>query len=304
MPHAGHALTLVVLLLGSVTLFVAVPLAEAHVPLVGGGERAIDASRSWAFYEDLEPGTQDVWTFHVEMGDPLFLVIGTPARASWTPVVTLEGPSGPIALQRVDAVSLEPFTPYASRESWSLDTPAPAAGEYVLHIGGDGGAYVLGFGLRESFTPQEWLLIPWQALLIHAWQGQPPWLLVLPYALALSIALLHRAVRNAAPPMLSRVAAALMFASGLERTAQLLFAVSQGARGPAWGFAVAAVLAAIPVALAWATWRSRSPLALIAIAFAAAITWAGLIIGPALALLAGIVAAMRKRGLLRHGVTP
>lgn len=282
-------------------LVATLPVSGAHVPSVDASERSIDASRSWAFYESLAAGQVDTWTFASAKGDTIFLTIGVPAGSAWSPEASLEGPSGPVPLVRADEVSFEPFTPYAARDVWTLEAPAPADGTYTLRVTG-GGSYVLGFGLRESWTPIEWATIPLAALQVHRWEGQPWLLLAAPYALALvGVVLLARVPRARAPGALALVAAGLLAGTALERVAQLGLGLAEGARPAAWALVVALVIPALSAGLALAAWRARRAWTLAAIGVGAAAAWSGLLLGPALLLGAAVETARRKRHLAIRG---
>lgn len=273
----------------------AVPAASAHVPVVGGQSREIDASRSWAFYEELGPGQVDAWSFRAAQGDRLFLQVAVPTGQAQVPVVTLEGPAGAVALAREDLVELEPFTPYASRVVWTFDGPAPASGDYALSVTGGPAHYVLGFGEREVFSVGEWLTVPIVALRVHVWAGASWALLALPYAAGLlAAALAWRDSRAARRPMLfAALAAGLVIGTTLERLVQISLALAAGAR-PSVGTLAFAVGLAVPSALvALVLWRARRAWAILAAGLAALATWSGLIVGGALALAAGIAIAAR-----------
>lgn len=275
----------------------AIPLAAAHVPLVGSEHREIDASRSWAFYEELEQGETDVWSFDLQAGERIFILVSVPVGTTWAPDVELTGPTGDVALDATTRIGYEPFTPYASREIVRLDAPAPTTGRYSLVITGSGGPYALGFGIAESFSLTEWITIPYQVLLIHLWQGQSGWLLALPYLVGLVVAFGYSALRNHTARAVPQVAAAGLFlGSGLERALQLGIAGAEGASDVLTAGTLTAILAAVSIALAWGTWRAKNPWALVALGVVSVFLWAGLYVGSLLAISAGIASlALRRR---------
>lgn len=278
------------------------PIAAAHVPSIDPGDRVIDdASRSWAFYDELPPGAAHTWTFTLQRGEPLFISVSVPTGATWTPEATLTGPTGDIPLERVDGIGFEPATPYASREAWSLDETAPAGGEYTLTITGEGGPYALGFGLAERFTPQEWVTIPIAAARIHRWEGQSAWWIALPYALGIAALALPGAPRAPARPLLPRVAAGLFLGTALDRGIQIGRAFAAGGMPPAWGWAFTLVFLLAALGLAVAAWRARSPLALALIGIVGLVTWAGFLLGPFVAFVAAAERAWRGVSRLRRG---
>lgn len=281
---AAVALVLLALLPGTVS---------GHVPEVGPGSRDLGATdRSWAFYDVLEAGDIHNWTFDLREGEPLFLSIGVPTGKPWSPQAQLTGPDGAIALVQEDSVGLEPFSPYAAREVWSLDVPAPATGSYQLSIQGSGGAYVFGFGLNERFSVAQWVGVPLDTLRIHAWQGQPLWPTLLVYVAA-AASVLAMAWRQT-DILLPRLGAALLMASAIDRLLQLGFAVAAGAQA-SWGSWTLAVGLALPAAgLAWGAWRARRAWTLLALSGAGLAAWAGFYIGPALLALASLRSWMQR----------
>lgn len=271
-----------------------IPAASAHVPLVDATDRHIDASGSWAYFETLHPGEVDTWTFDLEAGDRIFLLVAVPVDDPWRPDATLSGPRGPLALERVDRIGFEPATPYASRETWTLDATAPDTGTYELTIQGEGGRYVLGSGLTERFSVLEWASIPLAVERIHLWQGQPAWLLVLPFATALAAAGLL-ALRAGVDLPISRAASALYLGTALERALQLAIATAQGASPGAFGMVFTGLTIVAPLALGLALWRARRPLTLLVLATLGIAAWAGLLVGPALAAGGGVLGARNRR---------
>lgn len=276
-----------------------VPVATSHVPVVSAGPREIDASRSWAFYETLPAGEADAWTFEVAKGERLFLLISVPFGNDWRPDARLEGPLGEIPLERVDRIGYEAATPYAARDTWSLDVPAPASGPYVLTIAGEGGKYALGFGLREGFSLYEWVTVPVLALRIHSWEGRPWWALAIPYALSIAAAALIARPTLSAQNVLPRAAAALFAGGATERLLALAIALAQGASPGAFGYLFTGATIAAGTGIAVLAWRARRPVALLALAITGLASWTGAIVGPVLAGIAGVVATVRWARLPR-----
>lgn len=277
-----------VVVLAFSALAAAFPPALAHVPEVGSPSHVIaEPLRSWAFYEELPTGQRHNWTFHLARGDPLFLNIGVPTGAAWVPLAELRGPGGVIVLQRVDAVTLEPFSPYASREVWSLHRTAPENGTYSLTIAGAGGRYVLGYGLAERFSATQWVTIPVALVGVRVWQGNTLWITAGLYAAAVAGPLMLRRPLTG-PATLGRLAAALFLASGVDRLVQLAVAALQGAQAAPGAWFLGAALALPSLALGATTWRASRPSTLAVAAALGLVAWAGLLVGSVLALAASV----------------
>lgn len=267
--------------------------AAAHVPRFGEEQRVIsDTERSYAFFDALPPGGAHTWSFELEEGDLLVASVSVPVGSGWTPDVRLVGPDGEeLALEARDGVMLEVFTPYAGRQVAGLDAQAPATGRYELTVTGEGGAYALGFGRAERFTPLEWALVPYESARIFLWEGRSAAWLVAPYVIGVAVAagIGGRLVRSWA----GIGAAGLFLGSALERLMRLALAAAArpDASGAEWAFALTLVLPS--VALFAAALRARSRLAHAALAALGVVFWAGFFLGPLLSLVAALQAPPR-----------
>lgn len=273
--------------------------ALAHVPAIEPPTRVIgEPERSWAFYDELPRGETHVWAFDLTAGDALYLVVSVPLGASWTPTATLRTPAGEMPLDRVDAVTFEPFGSYAARHVWEIQTAAPATGAYSLEVGGEGGRYGLGYGLAEEFTLREWTLIALDVERIRIWAGTPAPLVALPYVagamLATAVVFLRRG--KDAPALLpARLGAGLLLGTAASRGWHAVAAASAGAHASPAAWVVATLLVLLAAGLAWGAWRARRAWALAAIGVGAFAAWAGVLLAPALLLGAAAAHALGKR---------
>jgi hypothetical protein len=160
-----------------------------------------------------------------------------------------------------------------------------------------GGKFGLAIGYVESFTAEEWLLIPFRVIDIHLWEGQPLALILAPLVVALAAGLptlAWWARRKGKWPLPLRswpasVAAFLFIGTGGMTVLQMALALPVS-ENPAGGV-VTAMFAAIPLGLgmvllgeALSDREGPWPRAKIALAGALGLLfWGGLIIGPALA---------------------
>lgn len=273
------------------------PAASAHVPEIAPEDRAFDGSRSWAFYDELPAGGSHRWTFDLAAGDRIFLLIAVPREAPWSLAAVLTGPTGELALEKVDRIGYEPVTPYAARDVWSYDAPAPVGGTYEIVVSGaegEGGRYALGVGLNEGFTVGEWVGVPIAAVRIHLWEGQPLALVLAPHVAALALLFVARG-----RPATSRLLAALYLGTALALAMQLLLALAGGASPGLFGYTFTGVEIAASASLAWGAWRARRAWAFAALGVAGAVVWSGLLIGPAFAL-AVALAKLVVRATLRR----
>ncbi|MDD4253209.1 MAG: hypothetical protein PHT74_08720, partial [Methanoculleus horonobensis] len=199
----------------------------------------------------------------------------------------------------------EPFTPSKLYELGRIDTPAPAAGDYILAVytPGEGGNYALALGYVESYTPGEWVRVPIDVVAIHRHEGQPLLLIFAPMiaVLAIGAALLLRRRRSLSPFALSgAIAGLLSIGSGAMTLMQMAIAAVGTDAGAALLLTLA--FAVIPVLLGiWAllvAFRRQigtgERLAMAALGAIGLVTWAGLVLGPVLAFVAAVLPARRR----------
>jgi hypothetical protein len=169
-------------------------------------------------------------------------------------------------------------------------------------------------GLRESFTAEEWLLVPISDLSIYQWEGQSLAMVLAPPAAVFLVGLAAMATlsRGRLRPVdvlwvLATAAGLLMIASGASLLYQMLWSLSQtGAEASA---VVTVIFALVALGLGFAALRiahrertpgalpARSRLWLAVIGALALAAWAGWIVGPAIAILAAVLPA----GVLLRG---
>jgi hypothetical protein len=176
-------------------------IGSAHVPEIPPGQvtEVPDAARSYAWYGILEDRDDaDIYLLTVEEGGEIRLALSTPDKET-APTFMLTGPGidssdllpggightegqGSIVVppDPETVASYEPFTPMALYDRAELSFRAPATGEYSVLVSGDQGRYILATGYLEQFSIAEWVLVPVQVLSVRVWQGQPLPLVLLP----------------------------------------------------------------------------------------------------------------------------
>jgi len=206
----------------------------------------------------------------------------------------------------------EPFTPsalYPSAE-FSLEVTNPGTwyvAVYAPEGSASGGNFGLAVGYRETFTLSEWLLVPVSVIGIHLWEGQS-WALILgPLVLTLVAGfglILRRGRREGktGPATLGPfgwlAVTAGLFYIGTAAMLSVQTAVALAKAGmtatallPAIYIIVAVLLGLVALrnGLRRTGWGTRSAgISMIIVGFVGLVAWAGLLIGPVLALAAGV----------------
>jgi hypothetical protein len=319
---------------------------DAHAPEFPEGSDSLekpleieDPTKSWAIYSHLHGGAEaHYYLLRMHQGENITVSLTAPRSSTelgFLPSVVLMGPgieddgAPPSFIQVPDGAGVkvvvgelpsemeyEPFSPSAFYELGKLSVEAPQDGDYYLAVYDEaaGGNYGLAVGLRESFTAEEWLLVPFSAISIYQWEGQNlVAVLAAPVAAFLiGLAFMLAASRRRAKPIdalwvMATIAGLLLIASGVSLAYQMLWALSLAGAGIT--LVVTAIFVVLPLVLGTAALRiahrERSPrgtsggtrIALLAIGALGLLLWGGWIIGPVIA----IVAAVLPDRLLKLG---
>jgi hypothetical protein len=290
-----------------------------------------DPTKSWVVYDRLDAGgTAKYYRFEMAAGEELRLSVFTPEASAFSPGMVVMGPriepsgtvppfvevpegaeAAVIPGQAPGAAEFEPFTPAALYPGAAHSVVVPVAGTYhaAVYEPDGGGAFGLVVGFREDFSPTEFLLVPFAVIGIHQWEGQPLAFILAPMALTLiaGFGLLAVGLRRGSVALrglfgwLAVTAGLLYIGSGLMLLLQTAVALEKT------GLAPAAVLPLIYVSIAviLGTLALRTGLRgegrgtrqggvlMVVIALLGLFTWAGLLLGPVLALAAGVLGVVR-----------
>lgn len=283
-----------------------------------------DPTKSWAIYAELhEGGEAQYYRFDIGEGQRIHIMLFKSTRfeeAAFLPSFVLMGPgiieqgdfpdyvekpSDAEAFiargQLPSEVTFEPFSPSSFYSLAEISLNAPVSGTYYIAVyePSTGGHYGLAVGDRESYALDEWILIPFNLISIYQWEGQSLALIFAPMlvTLAIGIGLIiwqnkKREALGTIIGWLGAIAGLLFISTGAITFFQLGFSLIHA---PLVSEAVITVVfALIPILLGigairlcWsgiANLRRRIYLAVIGIG--ALFAWAGLLIGPALAIIA------------------
>ncbi|PKL57143.1 MAG: hypothetical protein CVV34_07490 [Methanomicrobiales archaeon HGW-Methanomicrobiales-5] len=239
------------------------------------------------------------------------MVVMSPGAASsvegLTKTVTIPQGYGAefIVGKKPQSAEYEPFGPSAVFEVASYTKEIAAPGRYYLAIvsPADETPYSIAVGYVEEFTLSEWVLVPVNMISSHLWEGQSILVILTPF-LAVTIfgfiVISRREKRKGSHLTCScwlATIAGLCYLGGAAVTlVQMVRAITVTGTSPSVALTLA--FAIIPIALGiWAlrigrtssrqTMRDRAWLVLIAVL--GLVFWAGLIIGPVLAIGAAVL---------------
>ena len=212
--------------------------------------------------------------------------------------------------------SYELFTPQPVYEVARFNYTVPQDGDYYVAVyGPEGGGYSLAPGYVEEFTVAEWLLIPWSVVPIHLWEGQSAATIFAPLFIVviggLALFLLYRKDRSLMrdPGGWLILVAGLLYLGGAAMTglqtvhAVLLTGYSSEVLLTLAFIAGPVLLGIYAIYLGVRPPRPDSPLRhgvkMVIVGLLGLLLWAGLLVGPVLALAGGILVMVqhtRKSG--------
>jgi len=324
------------LLVLAITAIVILPEVLGHAPLGAGGNESLataalipDSTRSWAAYGELhEGGEAQYYRFLISEGQEILvsLFISPASKDSgFLPALVLLGPnvsnqgtvpdyvevpegSGAMVVEgKLPAeATYEPFSPSSFYSLATIDLNAPSSGTHYVAVYEPyrGGHYGLAVGYRETYTLQEWILIPINLISIYQWEGQSLSSILAPMGviLVVGLALILRRRRNRELPMTlfnwtGALAGLLFLGSGVTVLSQMIIALTRASLVPEVGITL--VFAAIPILLGISALRlalkqeekirTRKRAYFVILGLLALFMWAGLLVGPILAIVTSLL---------------
>ncbi len=296
-----------------------------------------DPTKSWAIYAELhEGGEAQYYRFDALNGQRIHVMLFKSVRpedGSFLPSFVLMGPeiqnhgSIPSFVEIPDGVgravadgmqssysTFEPFSPSVFYELAELDLVAPADGTYYVAVyeSSRGGHYGLAVGDREDYTLTEFILIPINLISVYQWEGQSLALIFAPMTATAAIGFLlmvwrwrTRFSNKGFFGWMGVFAGLLFFGSGASVLFQLALKLTQTAAS--FEVVVTIVFALLPIILGAVALRLclgaeekvdlRKRIYLAIVGIVALFAWAGLLIGPALALIASFLPSRIKSSL-------
>ncbi|UCD91606.1 MAG: hypothetical protein JSV43_04950 [Methanobacteriota archaeon] len=286
-----------------------------------------DPLKSWVIYDELhEGGEGHYYSLHMEEGERLRLQLFTPEE-NFVPGLVVMGPGienhgtvpsyievpdGANATvlegELKDGAEYEPFTPASYYYTVDFDGEVTSSGDYYLAVyePSRGGRYGIAVGYLEQFSLQEWLSVPFDAIRIHEWEGQNVVLILAPMIATLLVGLIiliwpfgngRLTQKTEIWRVLGTFAGLLYLGSGFMLLVQMGIALSLS--GLTAAAAVTLIFIMIPVLLGFLlirkVIRKKSELTVLGrvtfliLGFVGLFLWTGLIIGPILAVVAGLL---------------
>jgi hypothetical protein len=287
--------------------------------------------KSYVLYTELhEAGEAQYYYFPMQKGQNLYGSIQVPGPGSMVPDIVIIGPgiapagnvpsfievpagSGAMVIPGTTPgkPSYEPFSPQPIYETGRFNVTVPVDGDYYIAVyGPTGGKYSLAPGSLEQFTTTEWLLIPLSVIAIHLWEGQSPWMVFAPLIIVVigGLALLLMYRKNLGlhhdPIRWMILLSALLYIGGAAMTAlQIVHAV----RVTGYGNEVLVTIMFIAGPLILGIFALmegiqqprpdsllKSGIKMIIIGILGLLLWAGLIIGPVLAIISGVLILVKR----------
>jgi hypothetical protein len=200
----------------------------------------------------------------------------------------------------------ESFTPSSFYELAKIDIEAPETGTYyiVVYESSRGGNYGVVMGYIETFTLDEWLLIPINLIPIYQWEGQNLALILAPMVATILIGLVLLLRQSETRKKILRpfnfvgsLAGLLFMGTGFTVLYQIMYTLIYAPLTAE--VIISLIFAIIPLAIGLGTLRLglrtvgrvtiRTRIYMIIFGVLALFVWAGLLVGPVLAIISSIM---------------
>lgn len=302
---------------------------HGHVPIQSDENESLETAfeipnprKSWVVYSEIHEGGEGrYYKFDLENGTRLRFTLFIPNQfvaKGFLPGIVLMGPEithrgiPPDYIETVEDLGIsviagiypnepkyEGFTPSTYSLLVDLDSTVNATGTYyvVVHEPMQGGRFGMALGYEESFTLEEWILVPFSVMLIYQWEGQSLAIIIAPMLIIVFSGLLILLRRRntvldlqSAPFLMASLAALLFIGSSGSLFFQMIYVLVQ--TNLTSEALITVFFAAIPLLLGisvlkqieepnWAKNRATR-IKLILLGAIALFFWAGLILGPIL----------------------
>jgi hypothetical protein len=308
-------------------------IVYAHVPLQGEGygiEDAVvinDPLKSWVIYTEYKDARPLYYKFDLIANDRLKAGLLT-VHKDFIPDLTIMGPGLPsnfeehfheefeipegyglihIHGEKQENKEYEPFTPSSYYTNLDLDLSVNETGTYYLVVDSATGSGKVGIviGYIESFTPIEWLKVPFDVAFVHNWEGQDYLIILLPMIIIVFGGLLINGYYFKLPldaaQILAFAGSLMYFGSGAIILHQMIIALL-GSTYDALLF-VTLIFAALPVLLGYSIIRKAikpdlsmgQEIRLLIYGLLGLVFWAGYIIGPILVIISVLIKVIKRK---------
>ncbi len=285
-----------------------------------------DPIKSWAIYSELKGGdVANYYEMEMESGERLYLSLLTPKNEDFVPNLAVIGPgidgndTTPDFVQIPDDVGIkviegdlgerkyEPFTPGSYYHPATFDQNIEESGTYhavVYSEEGAGGNYGLAVGYEERWSLVEWILLPLDVINIRIWEGQSLWLIFAPMIAVLTLGFTWTGWKYRSQgkrpgnvrEWFLLTSGLLYIGSGAMMLMQIVIALSGSS--PSLTVIVTLIFALIPVILGYKLFEESSDfkkpevsdrIRVFVFGILGLTVWAGIILGPVLAMIPGLL---------------
>ncbi len=303
-----------------------VPRTAAENESLETAKEIEDPIKSWAIYSELRDGeVANYYEMEMGEGERLYLSILTPENEDFVPNLAVMGPgievneSTPDFVEQPPDVGVkviegelgereyEPFTPGSYYHPARYDEEIDESGTYHVVVyteEGTGGKYGLAVGYQETWGPIEWVRLPLDVINIRLWEGQSLWLIFAPMVSVLGAGFAWTGWRYSKkgekPENLKEwgllTSALLYIGSGVMLLMQMIIASVRS--DPGLVVIVTIIFALIPLILGYKLWQKSldfkkpdkwSRVKVIIYGVIGFFAWAGIIIGPVIAIISGLL---------------
>ncbi|MBS3782595.1 MAG: hypothetical protein KGY66_04305 [Candidatus Thermoplasmatota archaeon] len=292
-----------------------------------------DPIKSWVVYSELHEGqVANYYEMEMEEGQRLYLGLLLPENGDFVPNLAVMGPgiernesqSLPEFVETPDGVGIEviegelgereyePFTPGSYYHPASYDKEVNESGTYHVIVYNEketGGKYGLAVGYEETWGPIEWIWLPIDVIEIHIWEGQPLAQIFAPMISVLAIGFAWTGWKSRKsekkpdnPKEWGLLTSALLYiGSGAMLMMQMIIASSRS--NPGLAVIVTIIFASLPLILGYKLWQNsldfkepekRDRIKVIVYGFIGIFIWAGMIIGPLIAIISGLLPSRKS----------
>jgi hypothetical protein len=285
-------------LLLAILLFASTTSAPGHVPRVGGEGtiRIEDPSVSQVYYRILQ--ADQTHTYKLSFTDTGDVIVGlnSPNPNPAPPIVRIETNKGTTILRgSTKSPEYEPFAPDVYYPVGRIKkTVSP--GTYTVTVNGEG-RYALIVGQAESFSLQNWIRTGLEIPRTRLWSGR--WWILLPGVLPLVLFFWWFREQKSITGWLAGASGALCITSGITTISAFVWAVTIVPVG--WGSLIALIQVVLQTGIGSLllyqstkiTRRFRWRIGIATLSILAALTWAGVIVGPMLGVVASVIPEKR-----------
>ncbi|MFW6196111.1 MAG: hypothetical protein ACOC5D_02125 [Thermoplasmatota archaeon] len=292
-----------------------------------------DPTKSWVIYSELKKEEEaHYYEIKLEEGERLKCSILLPEENDFLPDLIIMGPQFsnssdiPGHLEVPDDYGYkviegekgereyEPFTPGSYYYPVEYDEEVNQSTIYYVVVTEENssGKYGLAVGYEERYGMIEWIRVPWDVVTIHRWEGQSIWLIFSPMLITFLSGAIYFiwSKQNLAPTpnylggWFTSIAGLSYIGTGGMMLLQMIISSMKASPGPL--IIVTIIFTTIPIVLGFFTFffgiKMELPISLgervklIVLSIVAIIAWAGLIIGPLLALIGAVLPLKNKKG--------